>query len=399
MPDTYEKKPEADDYDVLNPSTGLCAGFNAFSFGCVASKSRIPPFGEDVEIVNVQQFCVAGPYPDPGPRPEIADENGTPATSYFADLSAWGKAHARRIKFSDWCRKVIPPEQGQCPVDYTWELTTTETFNSGFDDRTRTINGTSTGPFTLIRSSASSAAGDTNATPVGYEAAAGVDPKRSSGSIYFETIVVDDFSLQRVDGQADDCGEETTEPVEPPDTPPEEPPDTPDGDSLEPEPGPVGPPGEPGPPGLQGEPGPCPVLLPGDLVIASDEEDKIEITDEGDCTYSVTIRIKDFAKENLLVLKGVTYTVSSYPPSASFQFVTDNLYFIPRAGAIQFQDSLSGEFSESQELHMRDGYIRNPNRHLFDSFTITPYTSAYTIEATPDTAMMDVITDTVFPSD
>ena len=50
MPDTYRKKESADEYDVIDPSTGLCTGLNAVSFGCVASRSRIPPFGEDVEV-------------------------------------------------------------------------------------------------------------------------------------------------------------------------------------------------------------------------------------------------------------------------------------------------------------------------------------------------------------
>lgn len=399
MPDTYEKKPDADDYDILNPSTGLCAGFNALSFGCIASRSRIPPFGEDVEIVNVQQFCSAGPYPEPGSRPQIADANDDANPGYFSELSAWGKAHARRIKFSEWCRKVIPPEQGQCPVDYTWELTTTETFNSGFADRTETINGTSTGPFTLVRSSASKSSGDTNATPVGYDATGGVDPKQSSGSIYFETMVVDNFTVTRVDGQPDDCGEETTEPVEPPDTPPEEPPNTPPGDSLQPPIGPEGPPGAPGPPGEDGPPGPCPTITAGDLVVGPGENDELLITDEGACTYTMSIRLRDLASEERTVLKGVQYSVTEYPDHASFQFVEGGLYFIPRCGAIVFKNDASGERSESQEIHMNTGYVRNPDRLKFDNYDLTPYVSTFIIASNGDRDIVNVLTTTLIPSD
>lgn len=399
MADTYRKKSGIDSYDTINPSTGLCQGLNFASFGCLSSRSRIPPFGEDVEIVNVQNFCAAGPYADPGPRPDIAGADGLASPSYFGELSAWGKQHARRIKFSEWC-ECVPSTGPECQNNANAQ---TQQFAADNPTYTGWLSITK---FEIRDDSVGMRPGDINTVySTGDRCPSSAGP---------------DGGLTRLrDGEDDGCmsggrgGGRTLsstvywicgsdpEPIPEPDEPEEEGPDTPPPTSIDNPtvPGPPGEAGPAGPQGPQGEAGPCPTLIPGDLIISSAEEDALEITNSGDCTYTVTIRIKDLEKEQRTVLKGVRYVVLSYPPSASFQFVEDNLYFIPRVGALQFRSSLTGEFSESIELHMNSGYVRNPNRLLFDTFTVTPYLPSYQIKADRDELLVNVVIDTIIPSD
>lgn len=399
MNDTYRRKATADEYDTLDPSTGLCSGFNALSFGCVSSKSRIPPFGEDVEIVNVDRFCAAGPYPDPGDRPDIADAAGDPNTTYFGELSAWGKAHARRIKFAQWC-ELAPPTGAECQNGDTPQVQTYSTTNS---DYTGWI-----GIYTFENQDTKieQLTGDVNTT-------------YAAGARCQNGVAADGGITRLKDGQDNGClsasrgGGRTltadfyyicaTEPedIPEPETPPEEPPETPPPTSLPPvsTPGPEGPAGPPGIAGPEGPPGPCPTIQAGDLIVGAGEEDELLITDEGDCTYTMSIRLRDLASEERTVLKGVQYSVTEYPDHASFQFVNGGLYFIPRCGAIVFKNNATGERSESQEIHMDSGYVRNPDRLKFDNYDLTPYVSTFIIASNGDRDIVNVLTTTLIPSD
>lgn len=404
MPCEYgsEKKPSAPDSGFIYPADYICN--DAGQDSAICKLVRFSPGGRfPIDFVlDVAAFCEMGEQPIPtGYDPsDVIGPNGKVDLTGLFDKN---QQLAYRAKFSEWCQckgAPSPSNSGQCADSYCLYVRvigTVQGSGAAYDTGPNRSNSGLCGYIGPIGQPYIAPGNGGFPNVFVQTATQGAINVSNVNGINVTSLIPDHY---RQNGLPDNCVPEPNPPTEP-DPPPSvpNPPNIPPFNIVLPDPpsqpGPAGPAGPAGSTGARGATGPCPGLS-GTVQLIAGATESLDINLVGDCEYEMNLVLPSITTESKMLLFGVEYVVTYYPPNASYNIQEKGLYFIPRSGAIRFSKTGTTDVSENFELHGEKGFVVNPRPQYYNNWEITPFTG-FEISVERVERQIEVATDLFIP--